>query len=609
MALLARHPGVRLTHGHVVECGFGRPSAAPLGAGVGWPGRAAERGAARHRKPTSRFLPFPSKPPRNWRRRSSRAGVRVIDLSGAFRIRDAAARTRWYPATGTLPERRRVRPDGIFQGRSARRAARGQSGLLSDGGAARRCCRSVARDCSTPSAGVIVDAKSGISGAGRAPSDRTHFSENHGSVSAYGIFEPSARRRDGAGTRRDGDVRAAPGAARSRHSRNDLREDVAPGTTAEQIADAYQRRPIAHEPFVRLTGDALPEIKHVAWTNFCDIGWRFDAAIAPARHRVVPRQSREGRGGPGAAELQRRVRLGRTDGIAVSGPLVLKLGGELLETPADRARIASLAVGDRRRIGRSSSCTAAAARSTPNSIGARITPKKVDGLRITDRATLDVVVSVLAGTSNTELVAALVARGVPAVGLTGVDAGLGRATRTAAHRSTAGAVVDLGFVGDPAEADPSLHRTAAGARLRAGRRESRHQRTPAHAADAVDSERQRRRHGVPHCRRAGRRDLVIAGGTAGVLDAQGESIAHARRGRHRCGHRERHGDGRHGGQARRRAARRCSKASAACASSTAAASTRSTASTRRRARRWCCDAASGTTATSGLQSAARGGQE
>ena len=28
----------------------------------------------------------------------------------------------------------------------------------------------------------------------------------------------------------------------------------------------------------RLTGDALPEIKHVAWTNFCDIGWRLDVA-------------------------------------------------------------------------------------------------------------------------------------------------------------------------------------------------------------------------------------------------------------------------------------------------------------------------------------------
>jgi len=34
----------------------------------------------------------------------------------------------------------------------------------------------------------------------------------------------------------------------------------------------------AGEPFVRLTGSALPEIKHVAHTNFCDIGWRVDAS-------------------------------------------------------------------------------------------------------------------------------------------------------------------------------------------------------------------------------------------------------------------------------------------------------------------------------------------
>ena len=36
---------------------------------------------------------------------------------------------------------------------------------------------------------VIIDAKSGISGAGKKPSERTHFSECHGSVSAYGLFE------------------------------------------------------------------------------------------------------------------------------------------------------------------------------------------------------------------------------------------------------------------------------------------------------------------------------------------------------------------------------------------------------------------------------------
>ena len=34
----------------------------------------------------------------------------------------------------------------------------------------------------------------------------------------------------------------------------------------------------ADEPFVRLTGETLPEIKHVAWTNFCNMGWRYEAA-------------------------------------------------------------------------------------------------------------------------------------------------------------------------------------------------------------------------------------------------------------------------------------------------------------------------------------------
>ena len=62
--------------------------------------------------------------------------MRVIDLSGAFRLRDAAARARWYPETHQMPngvaygltERER---DAVADGQ-----ARGQSGLLPDGGAA-----------------------------------------------------------------------------------------------------------------------------------------------------------------------------------------------------------------------------------------------------------------------------------------------------------------------------------------------------------------------------------------------------------------------------------------------------------------------------------------
>jgi N-acetyl-gamma-glutamyl-phosphate reductase len=50
-----------------------------------------------------------------------------------------------------------------------------------------------------------------------------------------------------------------------------------PGTTAAEV-DAAMRAAYADAAFVRLRDDALPEIKHVAYTPFCDIGWRVDEA-------------------------------------------------------------------------------------------------------------------------------------------------------------------------------------------------------------------------------------------------------------------------------------------------------------------------------------------
>ena len=51
---------------------------------------------------------------------------------------------------------------------------------------------------------------------------------------------------------------------------------VAPGTTEQALAAASTSTRIAGATFVRLVGSSLPEIKHVAHTNFCDIGWRVD---------------------------------------------------------------------------------------------------------------------------------------------------------------------------------------------------------------------------------------------------------------------------------------------------------------------------------------------
>lgn len=72
-----------------------------------------------------------------------------------------------------------------------------------------------------------------------------------------------------------------------------------------------------------------------------------------------------------------------------------------------------------------------------------IVPQSVDGLRVTDAATLDVVVAVLRGIVNARLVAAFAARGVAAIGLSGVDGDLLRAERFDERLGSVGRVADV----------------------------------------------------------------------------------------------------------------------------------------------------------------------
>ena len=54
-----------------------------------------------------------------------------------------------------------------------------------------------------------------------------------------------------------------------------------PATSAKQIEEALKTA-YADAPFVRLTGEVLPEIKNVAYTNFCDLGWVVDESTQSA---------------------------------------------------------------------------------------------------------------------------------------------------------------------------------------------------------------------------------------------------------------------------------------------------------------------------------------
>src|SRR5438046_2502373 len=241
-------------------------------------------------------------------------GKRVFDLSGAFRLRDAGLRQRWYPQTGD-------RPDSVVYGLTER-----NRDLLRDSTfvACAGCNPTAAILALQPlleaklvGQPLIIDAKSGVSGAGKTPSERTHFSECHGSLSAYGVFN-------------------------HRH-----------GAEIEQLAGRQ----------VTFTPHLVP----------------IDRGILSTIYVRVP---------VGTTETAARR--------AVTRPLVLKIGGELIEDPGHL----SVAVGAIARLHAATPLVVVHGGGKEIDAALRaagLEKRQVDGLRITDDAALDVVVAVLAG--------------------------------------------------------------------------------------------------------------------------------------------------------------------------------------------------------------------
>jgi acetylglutamate kinase len=197
---------------------------------------------------------------------------------------------------------------------------------------------------------------------------------------------------------------------------------------------------------------------------------------------------------------------------------VLKLGGELLEQPKDVDRIAKAIASLAKRV--SLVVVHGGGREIDAALATAGIPKQqVDGLRVTDARTLDVVVAVLAGAINTRLVAAIRRAGGKPVGLTGADTSVATMKRAAPIVSVSGASVDLGLVGAPVRngrpqlVDDLLARgyvpviACVGATRRGELLNVNADTLASHLAGAISATR-----------------LVIAGGTRGVLDEQGQTI-------------------------------------------------------------------------------------
>ncbi len=215
------------------------------------------------------------------------ARIKVIDLSGAFRLRDVETFSQWYPEPHTAPQ---LLTEAIYGLPEFNRQQISGASLVANPGcyptAANLALRPlVDAEAIDRTRGVICDAKSGVSGAGRKPTLKTSFCEVADNFSAYSVIRhrhvPEVLQNSGLGEREfTFTAQLLPverGILETIYLRTQRIE------RAVDLLTIYEER-YADEPFVRLYAPGkLPDLHAARHTNFCDIGFVFDAGS----HRAV----------------------------------------------------------------------------------------------------------------------------------------------------------------------------------------------------------------------------------------------------------------------------------------------------------------------------------
>ena len=139
------------------------------------------------------FLALPHESSREWAPQWLDAGVKVIDLSGAWRLKDAANRAVYKLQDADPAKALALQEEAVFGCPELHRAEIANARLVANPG-----CYSTANILALAPLlragvidvehGIICDSKSGVSGAGKAPTAKTHFMHAADNLSTYAVF-------------------------------------------------------------------------------------------------------------------------------------------------------------------------------------------------------------------------------------------------------------------------------------------------------------------------------------------------------------------------------------------------------------------------------------
>ncbi|MCR5033755.1 MAG: N-acetyl-gamma-glutamyl-phosphate reductase [Lachnospiraceae bacterium] len=207
---------------------------------------------------------------------------RFIDLSADYRIKDVATYEKWYKITHQSPELIKEAVYGLCE---INRADIKNARILANPGCYTTCsilsAYPLVKEGLIDASTLIIDAKSGTSGAGRGAKVPNLFCEVNENVKAYGVAShrhtPEIEEQLGYAAGKEITVSFTPHLIPiNRGILVTAYASVKPGTTKEQIKAAYEKH-YAGEHFIRLLPEGIcPETRWVETSNYVDINFKLD---------------------------------------------------------------------------------------------------------------------------------------------------------------------------------------------------------------------------------------------------------------------------------------------------------------------------------------------